>query len=151
MDKLKIPFLRVGDGLAALGIVVAMIPPGLVGLFSRRICQERKVSFLIAAGGNGTVDGLINMLVAATISLSDLKKFMKSLINRICDIFPGDSPNLYQLKALPSLLPYGKKQGCCFPLPSIPVALSAVISGFWPMWNLPAEPLSRPTVQTPAA
>ena len=75
MDKLKIPF----RGWAYVtGGHAALIPPGPGRLFSQHICQEREVPFLIAAGGNSTVDGLINVLVAATISMSDLKKFLKS-------------------------------------------------------------------------
>jgi diacylglycerol kinase (ATP) len=41
-------------------------------LFSRRICQEQEEPFLIAAGGDGTVNGVINGLAAEKATLAVL-------------------------------------------------------------------------------
>jgi diacylglycerol kinase family enzyme len=41
-------------------------------IFSRRICQEREEPFLIAAGGDGTVNGVINGLAAGKATLAVL-------------------------------------------------------------------------------
>jgi YegS/Rv2252/BmrU family lipid kinase len=41
-------------------------------LFSRRICQEREEPFLIAVGGDGTVNGVINGLIAEKATLAVL-------------------------------------------------------------------------------
>lgn len=41
-------------------------------IFSRRICQEREEPFLIAAGGDGTVNGVINGLAAEKATLAVL-------------------------------------------------------------------------------
>jgi YegS/Rv2252/BmrU family lipid kinase len=41
-------------------------------LFSRRICQDREEPFLIAVGGDGTVNGVINGLVAEKATLAVL-------------------------------------------------------------------------------
>lgn len=41
-------------------------------LFSRRICQEREEPFLIAVGGDGTVNGVINGLAAKKATLAVL-------------------------------------------------------------------------------
>jgi YegS/Rv2252/BmrU family lipid kinase len=50
--------------------------------FSRRICQERDEPFLIAAGGDGTINGIINGLVAEKATLAVLPLGTANVLSR---------------------------------------------------------------------